>query len=138
MGDLNWLQEVVSVLVGGAVNGTLMWSIGKSIGTSGSAIALSQYPLFAIGGIFAYFGAAVIYSIISPYHTLFSERYIEKIKVKGAAPLSLGTIIVAGLLNGVVFGLLFSMAGDKTYYNWIVGIIAFGSYTLIQWLMSLV
>lgn len=137
MGSYAWLQEVVAVLVGGAVNGTLMWSIGMSIGASGGSIALSQYPLFAIGGIFAYFGAAIVYSIVSPYHSLFSGPWIERIKSEGASPLSLGSIIVAGLLNGVVFGLLYSMA-PATYYNWLVGIIAFGSYTLIQYLISLV
>ena len=141
MGDFGrTIQELLAIGVGGAVNGTLLWQSGTMIGASGqAALSLSSLSSFLTLGIMAYFVSAIVYSILSPFHSLMSAPLFTggKFKKTGATSLSIATILIAGLVNGAVFALFYASGPGATFYNWVVGILAFSAYALVNWLFSM-
>lgn len=136
---LTWLLEATAILLGGALNAGAMIGLtsGITVNSLGSAVS------YLAGGVASYLFASIVYGIISPTHAIFSKHSAPWKDAKKASPVAIGMIVVGGIVNGILFGLLSAspMGGSDTTkmaWNWLVGILGFFGVQLFGYLGNLV
>lgn len=133
---LTWLLEATAILLGGALNAGAMIGLTQGIAVNSLGSAVS----YLAGGVASYLFASIVYGIISPTHAIFSKHSAPWKDAKKASPVAIGMIVVGGIVNGILFGLLStsSAGGSAMYWNWLVGILGFFGVQLFGYLGNLV
>jgi len=126
------LFELVAALIGGGVNAGLMISTLTAV-PGASAGMLASILRYTSAGIFSYFAATIVYSILSPSHRLLDTPLIDS-KSK-ASTTTVGTVVIGGIVNAAVFALISTqLTNGLTLWNWIAGVVAFFGIQILAWI----